>query len=147
MGSLPIINLCLLPPGGGSRICKTAQRYCSVDPLMRKQDFALRLLLTVASLPSPSLPNYQFLDSAPWNSGKDMEAEGKLFSVIKEMGDIGFVPRAPTGSPAWYHNCFCINIMSSSDWKSFRAVSGLILFISSSHNTSHIVGVQCVTLG
>lgn len=65
---------------------------------MRKQDFALRLLLTVASLPSPSLPNYQFLDSAPWNSGKDMEAEGKLFSVIKEMGDIGFVPRAPTGS-------------------------------------------------
>ena len=38
------------------------------------------------------------LESAPWNSGKVIEAESRLFTVIKEMGtEKDVVPRSPTG--------------------------------------------------
>ena len=51
----------LLQNGGGFSICKTVQRYYCVHPLMWKQDFAPRLLLTVCfslvSHPLPSLIN------------------------------------------------------------------------------------------
>ena len=60
-----------------------------MDGEMGKQDLDPRLLLTVCfSLVShPSLPYEQLLESACWNSGKVMEAEWRLFPIIKEMGD------------------------------------------------------------
>ena len=41
---------------------------------------------------------FPLLESAPWNSWKFMEAESRLFPVIKEMGtEKDLVPRSPTG--------------------------------------------------
>ena len=84
-----IINHQLLPPGGGFSIWRTAQRYCYVYPLMRNQDPAPRLLLTVS--PWSRIPSLPSLTTA-WicllepREGHE-EAEWGLFPVIKGMGD------------------------------------------------------------
>ena len=53
--------------------------------------------LFLPGLASPPFPNYQLLTSTHWNSEKVMEAEWRLFMVIKEMGDTEFVLGAPQG--------------------------------------------------
>ena len=57
-----IINHQLLPPGGGFSIWRTTQRYCYVYPLMRNQDPAPRLLLTVS--PWSHIPSLSSLTTA-----------------------------------------------------------------------------------
>ena len=58
--------------------------------------------LFLPGLAYPPFPSEQILESAHWNSSKLMEAEWRLFPVIKEMGDTErLLPRSLTG-PAWY---------------------------------------------
>ena len=86
----------LLPPGGGFSICKTAQRHCCVCPLMKKQDLAPRLLLTVSPWSPILSPYQQLLESAHWNR-KDHGGWIKAVSWNQRSGGTqkGLVPRSP----------------------------------------------------
>ena len=45
------------------------------------------LILFLSCLTLPPFPNWQLFECAHWNSGEAMEAEWRLFPVIKKIGD------------------------------------------------------------
>ena len=133
-----------MPTCGGFSICKTAQRYCYVCPLMGEprpyRKAALLFPDNSFLFPEPPpFPHQQLLQPALWNSRKILEAEWNLFPTNKKLGtQKAFCPGTPQGS-AWLQCKLLVStlIISNSLWRSWGFRCG-----------QHSYPVHCaVTLG